>query len=327
MTWYYNRTEMKIELNNTIPEILNGLRLDQALAQLFPQYSRAQHQTWIRNGHATVNNLSCRPRDKVKTDDVVHIIAALVIETHVIPQDIPLDILYEDEALIVINKPSGIVVHPGSGNYEGTIVNALLHYDTNLDKLPRAGMIHRLDKDTSGVLIIARRHDTYHTLVQALQAREIKREYQAITQGVLISGGRIEAAIGRHPRQRTHMAVVASGKPAVTHYRIMKKFKAHTLLQIQLETGRTHQIRVHFKHIGYPLIGDKTYLTQLRFPKGTSETVKVAIKNFPRQALHAAKIELTHPISGELLSVTAPLPDDLSALIQLLEDDSRHDLA
>lgn len=310
-----------IDLKATIPESLSGQRLDQALAKLFPEYSRAQHQTWIRNGQVTVDGKTLRPRDKVQNEQTVEISAQLERETHAKPQDIPLNIVYEDESLIIIDKPAGLVAHPGAGNPDQTLVNALLHFAPSLDKLPRAGMIHRLDKHTSGLLTVARNLEAYNYLVQAMQAREIKREYEAVAQGVLISGGSIEAPIGRHPRQRTQMAVVESGKPAVTHYRIAEKFRGHTHLRIQLETGRTHQIRVHLSHLSYPIVGDKTYLKRIKFPREMSDAAKEAVKHFPRQALHATKLELSHPKSGKLLALQSPLPDDMQALLKILKSD------
>lgn len=311
-----------IDLKAKIPESLHGHRLDQTLAQLFPQYSRAQHQLWIKNGHVTLDGrIQQRPRDKVQTDQTVQISAKLERETQTPAQNIPLPIVYEDTALIVIDKPAGLVAHPGAGNPDQTLVNALLHFDPSLETLPRAGMIHRLDKDTSGLLVVARNLEAYTALIQAMQKREIQREYQAIVQGVLISGGTIEEPIGRHPHQRTHMAVVSSGKPAVTHYRIIEKFRGHTHIRIQLETGRTHQIRVHLSHLGYPIVGDKTYLKRLKLPRDMSTTAKEAVKTFHRQALHATKLELSHPESGKLLTLHSPIPEDIQHLLNILKND------
>lgn len=314
-----------IHLETQVPESMDGLRLDQALAQLFPQYSRSQHQTWIRNGQVTVDGELLRPKDKVQTGEQITIDAEQREETHAIAQDIPLNIVYEDNALMIIDKPAGLIAHPGAGNPDRTLVNALLHFDSTLNTLPRAGLIHRLDKDTSGLITIARTLESYHALVKAMQSREISREYEAVVQGVLISGGTIEAPIGRHPRQRTLMAVVGSGKPAITHYRVIEKFRGHTHVRIQLETGRTHQIRVHFSHLGYPIVGDKTYLKRLKLPKGMTETAKEHIKQFPRQALHATKLELSHPISGKLLTLNSPLPEDLQTLLAILKNDRDHE--
>ncbi|MCB1826998.1 MAG: 23S rRNA pseudouridine(1911/1915/1917) synthase RluD [Coxiellaceae bacterium] len=311
-----------INLDTKIPETLNGQRFDQAISSLFPQYSRTQHQIWIKSGQTTLDGKQARIRDKVQTDQHVQIQATLGEETSHLPQDIPLDIIYEDEDLIIANKPAGLVAHPGAGNPDQTLVNALLHHDSELSKLPRAGLIHRLDKDTSGLLTIARNLESYNALAKAMQAREIHREYEAIVQGVLISGGTVEASIGRHPRARTLMAVVKSGKPAVTHYRVIEKFRGHTHLRVNLDTGRTHQIRVHLNHIGYPIVGDKSYLKQIKLPREMSETAKEAVKNFPRQALHAIKLELYHPISGKLLTLISPRPDDMENLLNVLKKDN-----
>ena len=310
-----------IQLQIVVPETLDGSRLDQALVTLFPQYSRSQHQNWIKKGQVTVDEQTHRPKDKVHTDQTIKIAAELTVEDRWEAQDIPLNIIYEDEDIIIIDKPVGLVVHPGAGNPDKTLVNALLYHDSKLNTLPRAGIIHRLDKDTAGLLVIARSLEAHNTLVKAMQAREIKREYEAIVQGVMISGGTIEAPIARHPKHRTQMAIVQSGKPAVTHYRIIKKYRAHTHLRIQLETGRTHQIRVHFQHINYPLIGDKTYIKRLRLPSGVSENLKKAITHFPRQALHATQLELSHPISGKVMRWESPLPEDLKNLIAALQTD------
>lgn len=314
-----------IHLETQVPESLDGHRLDQVLAKLFPQYSRSQHQTWIRNGQVTVDGKLLRPKDKVHIGEQITINAEHQEETKAQAQEIPLNIVYEDEALIVIDKPVGLIAHPGAGNPDQTLVNALLHFDSSLNTLPRAGLIHRLDKDTSGLITVARTLESYHALVKAMQAREIHREYEAIVQGVLISGGTIEAPIGRHPRQRTLMAVVESGKDAVTHYRIIEKFRGHTHVRVQLETGRTHQIRVHFSHLGYPVVGDSMYLKRLKLPREMSDTAKEAVKRFPRQALHATKLELSHPINGKLLTLNSPLPDDINTLIEILKNDRDHE--
>ena len=310
-----------IQLQTTIPDSLHGCRLDQALATLFPQYSRSQHQNWIKNGQVTVDGQEYRPKDKVRAGQRIEIAATLVPEERWKAQNIPLNILYEDDDILVIDKPAGLVVHPGAGNPDKTLINALLHYDSKLNTLPRAGIIHRLDKDTSGLLIIARSLEAHHTLVKAMQNREIKREYEAIVQGVMVSGGSIEAPIGRHPKQRTHMAVVESGKPAVTHYRVLKRFRAHTHIRIRLETGRTHQIRVHFQHINYPLAGDKTYVKRLKIPSGVSDDLKKTLANFHRQALHATQLELSHPITGKVLTWQSTLPEDMTTLIAALRAD------
>lgn len=314
----------KIVLTASIPEEMSGLRLDQALARLFPQFSRAQHQHWVRQGLVTVDQKTPKTRDIVQFDQTVLINAELETQTSAIAQAIPLDISYEDENILIIDKPAGLIAHPGAGNPDRTLVNALLHHDPKLEALPRAGLIHRLDKDTSGLLVIARDLESYTVLNQAMQAREIKREYQAVVQGLLISGGTVEAPIGRHPRVRSKMAVNPSGKEAVTHYRIIEKFRGHTHLRIELETGRTHQIRVHLSHRGYPVVGDSLYLKQIKLPKEMDPAAKDYVKSFRRQALHAAKLELLHPKSAKLLSVTSNLPADIAELIQVLKNDNDH---
>jgi len=309
-----------IQLQATIPESLDGYRLDQALATLFPQYSRAQHQTWIKKGQATLNGAQHRPKDKVQTDQLVVIAAALTTSDRWQAQEIPLKIIFEDAHILIIDKPAGLVVHPGAGNPDQTLMNALLHYDTQLQGLPRAGIVHRLDKDTSGLLVIARSLEAHHSLVKAMQERHIKREYEAIVQGVMIAGGQIEAPIGRHPTRRTQMSIVASGRAAITHYRILKRFSAYTHLRVILETGRTHQIRVHFQSINYPLVGDKIYFKRPKIAAGLSKEARKIIANFPRQALHASQLSLEHPITGEPYTWRSELPQDIRQLLAALED-------
>ena len=310
-----------IQLQTTIPESLDDSRLDQALATLFPQYARSQHQLWIKNGQVTVNGNTYRPRDKVQTGQEILIHAKLPAEERWKAQEIPLNIVYEDDALLVIDKPAGLIVHPGAGNPDQTLVNALLHHDPNLNTLPRAGIIHRLDKDTSGLLVVARSLEAHHALVKAMQNREIKRNYEAIVQGVLVSGGTIEAPIGRHPTHRTQMTVVESGKPAVTHYRVFGRFRAHTWVRIQLETGRTHQLRVHFEHIHYPIIGDKIYMKRLKLLAKLPDKLKKVLSDLHRQALHATQLELLHPISGKIMRCKSPLPEDIQQVITALQND------
>lgn len=317
-----------IELQATIPDTLNGSRLDQALAQLFPQYSRSQLQQWIKQNAVTINTKPCtKPREKVTEGQIIHIDATLEDKENWAGEDIPLTILYEDKHLIVLNKPAGIVVHPGAGNPDKTLVNALLHYAPELKKLPRGGIVHRLDKDTSGVMMVARTLEAHHALVQALQAREVSREYEAIVLGVMIAGGTVNEPMGRHPRARTKMAVVKSGKHAVTHYRVMEKFRAHTHVHINLETGRTHQIRVHLSHINYPLVGDPVYGKHRGFPSTLSEPLKQALKSFKRQALHAKRLTFQHPTTGETKTFEAPTPDDMQSLLTLLREDAHDTLS
>lgn len=312
----------KIHLTQIVPEELDSKRLDQILARLFPDYSRAQLQKWIKSGDVKIDGKVClRPREKILKQQHIEINAELVAKENWSAQSIPLDIIFEDEDLIIVNKPPGLVVHPGAGVPDQTLVNALLHHAPELDKLPRAGLIHRLDKDTSGLLVVARNLKAHHKLIKAMQQRKIKREYEAIVMDVMISGGTIEGAIGRHPTHRTKMAVVLTGKPAITHYRIIEKFRAHTHLRVILETGRTHQIRVHLAHIHYPIVGDSVYAKGRALPRKISDDLKQALREFKRQALHARKLCLMHPTLQKEFCWEAPLPDDMRGLIDALEKD------
>jgi 23S rRNA pseudouridine1911/1915/1917 synthase len=308
-------------LNTQIPPEMAGYRLDKALADLFPDYSRARLQQWIRDGHVLVNSNSWRAKDKVKGGEDIQITTHLEEEVAWQAQSLPLTVVYEDKDILVINKPAGLIVHPGAGHQQNTLVNALLNYAPELAQLPRAGIIHRLDKDTSGVLVVARSLPAHTHLVEQLQNHEFLREYKAIITGVLVAGGTVDAPIGRHPTQRTRMAVVQNGKPAITHYRVIQRYRAHTFIRVQLETGRTHQIRVHLAHKRYPLVGDSVYGGRLQIPANSSEIFKEALRTFPRQALHAERLGIIHPNSGEMMQWTAPLPDDMQQLCSALEQD------
>lgn len=299
-----------------------GMRLDQALAGLFSSYSRARLQQWIRNGLVTVDDRQLRAKDKVLGGERVDVMATLEDEVSSQPQRIPLEILYEDETLLVINKPAGLVVHPAAGNPDGTMLNALLHHAPELVSVPRAGIVHRLDKETSGLLVVARTLKAQTHLVQQLQERAFEREYEAVSVGVMLSGGSVDAPIGRHPVDRKRMAVSQRGRPAVTHYRVTERFRAHTHVRVHLETGRTHQIRVHMAHIRYPLFGDPVYGGRLRIPPQSSEQFTEALRNFRRQALHAVRLGLTHPESGEVMQWQAPLPADMDYLLRVLREDN-----
>ncbi len=296
-------------------------RLDQALAKLLPEYSRTQIQAWIEAGTVRVNGQPVKAKMKVKGGEIIDIEAIAKPQPQWEAQDIPLSIVYEDDALMVINKPAGLVVHPGAGNADQTLLNALLHHTPSLQSLPRAGILHRLDKDTSGLLVIAKTAVALKALSHQLKKRTLLREYQAIVNGKLISGGSIEAPIGRHPLQRKRMAVIETGKPAVTHYRIAEKYRTHTRLTLRLETGRTHQIRVHLAHIHHPIIGDTTYGGRLQLTKGMTPELIETLRQFKRQALHAYALGLTHPVTQEFMRWEAELPEDMKQLIHVLRED------
>ena len=300
-----------------IPADAAGQRLDQALAQLLPDYSRSRLKGWIESGEIRVDGDVRRPRDKV-FGEAVAVDARLEPEVSAEAQAIPLELVHQDEHVFVVNKPAGLVVHPGAGNPDRTLQNALLALDPRLVELPRAGIVHRLDKETSGLLIIARTLAAHTELVRMLEERAIHREYEAICKGVMTAGGTIDAPIDRHPVDRVKMAVRQGGRESVTHYRVIKRFRANTHVRVQLETGRTHQIRVHLTHAGYPLVGDRVYGGRLTMPKGATEELRVALREFPRQALHAAKLQLEHPVSGKPLECVAPLPDDMVQLLKVL---------
>ncbi len=309
----------KIQLEIVIPEKFKGKRLDLALSKLFPEHSRSRIQSWIKAGEVEVNNSKYKQRNVVNSGDIIKINTTLTsIDKHQ-AEHIDLDVIHEDKAIIILNKPAGLVVHPGAGNQKHTLVNALLHFDEKLDVLPRAGIIHRLDKDTTGIMIIARTIESYTYLVNELQKRNIKRNYKAIICGQLVAGGVIENKIGRHPVHRTKMAVTDKGKLATTHYRIIKKFQHYTYLDIQLGTGRTHQIRVHMNNEKHPIIGDPLYGKNTFIKKGIDASLREFIKNFKRQALHAYNLEFTHPISKKMISLKAELPNDMNNLIKILE--------
>ena len=310
-----------INLQIIVPPHLAGKRLDQAAADLFPQYSRARLQAWIRDQQLQVNGHNKRPRDPVNPGETITLKAVLPAQEKWQPQAIELEIIYEDEALLIINKPVGLVVHPAAGNPDSTLVNALLHHSPALANLPRAGIVHRLDKDTSGLLVVAKTLEAHTALVKQLQARTIQREYEAIVTGHLVAGGTIDAPLGRHPVQRKKRMVTDFGKPAVTHYRVLEHFRHYTRLKVQLETGRTHQIRVHMTHIHHPIVGDKTYGGRLQLPKGASPELIQVLRTFKHQALHAQRLGLVHPMTKEDMAWTAPLPADMQHLLEVLRRD------
>ncbi len=308
------------------PDALSGKRFDQVLAAVFPQFSRARLQRWIREGRATVNGEHRRPRDPVLVGDALKLSVpdtqvpreGAVVAT---PEAIPIDIVYEDEALVVVNKPAGLVVHPGAGHPGGTLVNALLHYDCSLAHIPRAGLIHRIDKDTTGLLIVARTLPVHTALVRMLARRDIGREYLGLVHGAVTAGGKVDAPIGRSPGTRTKMAVVSGGRAAVTHFRVHERYRGHTALRLKLETGRTHQIRVHLAHIGHAMVGDPVYGGRPRPIAGADETLSDLLRTFRRQALHAARLELRHPLEDRPCAWEAPVPKDLDCLLTALRDD------
>lgn len=307
----------------TIPIESAGQRLDQALARLFPEYSRSRLKAWLLDGAISVDGKCPRPRDPVHGGETVSLRAEPEVVVAAEPEAIELDVVYEDDSLIVINKPAGLVVHPGAGNPRGTLMNGLLHHAPELEELPRAGIIHRLDKDTSGLLLIARTLPAHTALVRRLADREISRYYLAVCAGVLTGGGSIDAPIGRHRVDRKRMCVRDDGKPAVTHYTVLERFAAHTYIKVRLETGRTHQIRVHFAHRRHALLGDPVYGGRLALPAGAGDELIQVLRGFRRQALHAAQLQLAHPISDEALSFEAPLPADFEKLLAALRGDPK----
>jgi 23S rRNA pseudouridine1911/1915/1917 synthase len=307
-----------------LPPEAAGRRLDQALAELFPEFSRSRLTAWIKSGDVRVDGAAAIPRQIVRGGEEVTLRAELAPEVAMAPEAIALDIRYEDADVIVVNKPAGLTVHPGAGQPAGTLQNALLHHDPELAKIPRAGIVHRLDKDTSGVMVVARSLRAHTALVEQLQARDMHRQYVAVVYGTMIAGGSVDAPIGRHPRDRLKQAIVQepAGKPAVTHYRVRERFRAHTLIECRLETGRTHQIRVHMAHVRHALVGDPVYGAGLKLPKGATPELTDAMRGFRRQALHAETLEFAHPADGLMIRIEAELPDDMQALIAALREDT-----
>lgn len=310
------------ELTCILPAEAAGQRLDQVLARLFPAYSRARLQQWIRQGEVSVDGKTPRPRDSVRGGERVLIKARIEAQLHFDAEAIPLNLIFEDDHLLVIDKPAGLVVHPAAGNWSGTLLNALLYHAPGLKNLPRAGIVHRLDKETSGLLVVAKTLAARKSLVEQLQTRMIERDYLALVQGRPVAGGTVNAPIGRHPVDRKRMAVTDKGKPAVTHYRIETRFRAHTLLRVSLETGRTHQIRVHLAHIRYPIVGDPVYGGRAKVPAGASAALITELRGVRRQILHAWRLGLIHPATGEALQWRAPAPADMEQTIKILKIDA-----
>ncbi|WP_346838851.1 23S rRNA pseudouridine(1911/1915/1917) synthase RluD [Microbulbifer sp. SAOS-129_SWC] len=312
----------QLELDVQVPADLAGLRLDQAAAELIPDYSRARLQAWIKSGQLTVNGAVAKPKDKLFGGEQLQLRAQLEAQGEWRPEAMDLDIVYEDASLLVLNKRAGLVVHPAAGNPDGTLLNGLLHHCPALELIPRAGIVHRLDKDTSGLMVVAKTLPAQTSLVAQLKARSVSRQYDAIVQGVLSGGGTVDAPVGRHRQNRLKMAVLDfGGKEAITHYRVQERFRAQTLVRCKLETGRTHQIRVHMAHIRHPLVGDPLYGGRPRLPAEAPAELVQALQSFPRQALHAAELALVHPDSGEEMHWSAPMPEDMLQLLELLRAD------
>jgi 23S rRNA pseudouridine1911/1915/1917 synthase len=310
-------------LTEEVPFEMAGMRLDQVLAELFADYSRSKLQSWVKSGRVQVNGLTLKSRDKLVGGETIALDAEAEIVITAEPEPIPLEIIFEDESLLIVNKPAGLVVHPAIGNWNGTLLNALLNHDSSLETLPRAGIVHRIDKETSGLLMIAKTLQAHNSLTQQLQDRAITREYLAIARGRMTAGGTVDEPIGRHSTDRKRYAVRENGKHAVTHYRVGQRFTRHTLVQVKLETGRTHQIRVHMAHIRFPLLGDQVYGGRFQMPPECSERLEKELRSFKRQALHAAKLGLQHPVTDEYLEWEQPLPEDMVRLLEALAENER----
>ena len=308
----------------TVPLTAAGRRFDQALAEMFPDYSRSRLTAWIKAGAVTLDGAAAPPRQLLRGGEKVRLEAELETEVELAPEAIALDIVHEDEHVLVLNKPAGLVVHPGAGNSAGTMLNALLHHDPALAHLPRGGIVHRLDKETSGLMVVAKTLAAHTALVDMLSRHDVERQYEAVVLGTMVAGGTVDAPIGRHMGDRLRQAVrdEEDGKRAVTHYRLRERFRAHSLIQCSLETGRTHQIRVHMAHIGHPLVGDPLYGGGLKLPKGASPELVAALRGFRRQALHAERLAFEHPVSHEPMSFSAERPADQQALIDALRADA-----
>lgn len=307
-----------------VTDAMVGKRLDQAVAELFPDYSRSRLQGWIKEGALTVDGAVKRPRDKLLGGEEVTINAELEVIEQYKAVEMDLDIVYEDDDILVINKPAGLVVHPAAGHWDDTLLNGLLHYCPDIAQVPRAGIVHRLDMDTTGLMVVAKTIQAQTELVEQLQERTMGREYEAVVNGVMTGGGTVDEPMGRHSRNRQKMAVVGLGKEAVTHYRVLNKFRAHTHIRLKLETGRTHQIRVHMSYINYPLVGDQLYGGRFRLPKGISPNLQGQLKDFQRQALHAKRLEIWHPATGEPMAWEVDLPEDMQRLIGGLSADAEY---
>ena len=318
------------QYSEIVPPEYSGQRMDQILASIFPDFSRSRIQRWIKDGQVSVNGVpQTKARVKLVGGEELILTAQMEAEGEWKAEPIDLDIIYEDDDLLVINKPVGLVVHPAAGNPDGTLLNGLLNHQSKLIEIPRAGIVHRLDKGTSGLMVVAKTLKAQTSLVEQLQERTVKREYEAVVMGVLTGGGSVDEPIGRHPVDRKRMAVVrdgrGNGKPAVTHYRVIKRYRSYTHIRVQLETGRTHQIRVHMAHLRHPLVGDAVYGGRLKLPKGASEQFIEMLHEYRHQALHAVQLGLIHPTTGEDMLWQSELPDDFQRLLGALEQDAQRD--
>ncbi len=309
-------------LEAIIPLAQAGRRFDQVLAELFPDFSRSRLVSWIKSGEALLDGAEAKPKQALRGGETVTVWVTPSIETTAEPEAIALDLRHVDADVLVLHKPAGLVVHPGAGNPRGTLVNALLHFDAKLAELPRAGIVHRLDKDTSGLMVVARSLRAHSALVEQLSSRTVHRQYLAVVAGAMVAGGSVNAPIGRHPGDRIRQAVTEGGREAVTHYRVRERFRGHTLVECKLETGRTHQIRVHMAHVRHPLVGDPLYGGSLRMPRGATNALAEGLRGFKRQALHAESLAFAHPVSGDTLRFEASLPDDMLRLLAQLREDT-----
>jgi len=312
----------EIQTTISIPEEMAGQRLDVVLAELMPDYSRSRLKQWLLDGQILLDGQQVKPKIRVHSEQQLELnVHVADMSDECMAEDIPLDIVYQDESLIVVNKPAGLVVHPAAGHRQGTLQNALLFFDKTLADVPRAGIVHRLDKDTSGLMVVARTLASHKYLVEQIQQRKVHREYQTLVHGVMTGGGTVDEPIGRHSHDRVRMTVREDGRPSVTHYRVLDRYRVYTHLHVELETGRTHQIRVHMQHLRHPVVGDPVYAGRSRLPAGADEDFIELLKNFKRQALHAWRLSLSHPETGELMQWEAPLPDDMASLVEAMKQD------
>ena len=316
-------TATRLSLQFQLDETYLGQRIDQVAATIWSDFSREKLKQWLKEGHLLVNGNSVKPKYKCEGFELLTLEVELEAQTRSLPEDIPLDIVYEDDDIIVVNKPVGMVVHPGAGNSSGTLVNALLHHYPKSAELTRAGLVHRIDKDTSGLLVVAKNLEAQFSLSKQLAKKTVYRVYDLIVYGNVIAGGTVDEPIKRHPVDRVKMAVLPGGKDAVTHYNVKERFQHFTRIQARLETGRTHQIRVHFSYIGFGLVGDPVYMPRVRVPAGATELLDETLRGFRRQALHAAELGLKHPRTGEEMLFKAPWPADLATLVDVLRTENK----